>query len=618
MTEQARPSTAKRERYSERRAWSGGDAQALTATPEGYTVADYALARDILRSNCRRELARQRSKIAFGEHTIALEQTFRTDPGRARVRLDDDTAVVVRQVTAETSRSAPEEGSFHTPPTVGSARSSTAPLTSSLKKTSSTKKSVSFGDRSPKAKRLACHGTLDITTATDVASMREANDSGPRITSPIHAACYKGDYLVLKHLLSYYFGQESDKLVNSLCACGMTPLQVACEQGHARIVKLLLRCRADPNKRGKKRHRSCITMACMSRNRELLDLLLAHGAVVDEEALITSCSQGHGDMVELMTTYRQKRSLSLDLRSQFLHKRAPLPEIEAAIMNKAAAVAITYEHPEMVGALLGDGKSTISKRRVAECAVDAAQHGNYKLLRVLIKQYDHELVANAKDSNTQGTLLHHVVPLSCMNSVVLLIRLGVDVNARDARGITPLYIACARGYTSIVRVLLHAGALCAAMGPNDETPLHIAAQENHYGCVELLLSHGKAPVDALTLDHCTALHLACQRGNTRVAECLLDHGADVDAQTTCCESALVKASRMSHAQTVKLLLARNAKPVEHDSVSAVETSSSREEPESELDSKSSSRPPAVGVQVKSNTHASLKRWFRTVIKKQHD
>jgi ankyrin repeat protein len=382
-------------------------------------------------------------------------------------------------------------------------------------------------------------------------------------------------------------------------------------------------------------------MACIQKNIELVELLLQYGATVDDDALSIAASSGYDDIVRLLVNFRPKRNLSFDIPAQFFQKNSAekTGELDASSINKAAAVAVTQDHPKMLLILLGDGKGQASRTKVMACALDATIQSDYRLLRALAKLYDAKILLDTKDANS-CTLLHHAVRNENVKSAMLLVRLGADVHARDSGSITPLYIACARGHSSIVRVLVEAGAKCVSMGPNDESPLHIAAQENHLACVEILLEHGRAPVDGLTRDRCTALHLASQRGNTQVAGCLLEHGADVNALTISDETPLLKASRMSQFQTVKLLMSRGART--HPKASSSEnrrgkenanpSSSSTDEVELQFDENRNSSNANVNFSraahvekrsqggedsifiAKSNTHTSLRKWIRSVLK----
>lgn len=64
------------------------------------------------------------------------------------------------------------------------------------------------------------------------------------------------------------------------------------------------------------------------------------------------------------------------------------------------------------------------------------------------------------------------------------------VNARDASGYSPLHVASALGYQSIVTLLLQSGANVYAQDFRGRTPLHYAACRNFENIARLLLEHG--------------------------------------------------------------------------------------------------------------------------------
>lgn len=57
-------------------------------------------------------------------------------------------------------------------------------------------------------------------------------------------------------------------------------------------------------------------------------------------------------------------------------------------------------------------------------------------------------------------------------------------------GNTALHIACLAGQEAVARALLGAGAKADAQSAAGFTPLYMAAQENHAGCVKMLLAAG--------------------------------------------------------------------------------------------------------------------------------
>lgn len=60
------------------------------------------------------------------------------------------------------------------------------------------------------------------------------------------------------------------------------------------------------------------------------------------------------------------------------------------------------------------------------------------------------------------------------------------------------------------------------------TPLHVSAWQGHVEMVALLLTVGRADVNAVDHDNRTALHSASWQGNASIVRLLLEHGAAPD------------------------------------------------------------------------------------------
>ncbi|CAH0492813.1 unnamed protein product [Peronospora farinosa] len=626
----------------------------------------YESTSSLLNAPRRAELLRQRNCVAFDHQTIELRQAFRTAPEPVTVELprrDSNPSSILR--TRSTSA---DRGSFSIARGMecGATRNEDNEKKQLMMKK---KKKVSFVQTEPEQEleqslsassgdQCSCWGLTLTDTIKDM-------------PSPIHAACRRAELQTLKHLLSFYFGADLIKLVNSSCACGRTPLEVACETGNTKIVKLLLKRHADPNGTGsatpgarqtlsshirnhrrrsidpmlarKRRRHTCFGIACQNRKSDILELLMQYGARIDEDALVMAASCGQEDVIRTLVSFANadaKKKIS-PVHQLFYKKgaeaneRTYVPLISSSSMQKACSAAVV-EHKELVRVLLGDGKNATSRKNVVKCAFDAVNVADYRLLKCLITMYDTRYLLDARDKTSHSSLLHAAVKSGSAKTVLLLIKMGADVHAQDGSGIPPLYLACARGQEVVVHTLLKKKAKCLAVGPSGETPLHIAAQENQLACVKLLLEVGKVSVDDMTHDRCTALHLASQRGNTAVATCLLDHGANVDAMTVDNETPLLKASRMSQFQTVKLLLSRNAsaQPMLTSSTSELNLvagggasfeSSSSISPRSGAQLSRSRSWTSLGnsihrksskgseriITTKSNTHTSFKHWLRS-------
>lgn len=117
-----------------------------------------------------------------------------------------------------------------------------------------------------------------------------------------------------------------------------------------------------------------------------------------------------------------------------------------------------------------------------------------------------------------------------------LIEKGVNLDAQDAWGSTPLHIAVScrkrQGFTTsrndeAVRLLVQSGASPAIPNIQDETPMNKAALLGPISFVQLLLNHGADPL-AEDRNGETALNRAAEGDHEDIVELLLSLGADVN------------------------------------------------------------------------------------------
>ena len=183
----------------------------------------------------------------------------------------------------------------------------------------------------------------------------------------------------------------------------------------------------------------------------------------------------------------------------------------------------------------------VTEGQTALCA--ACREGHESVVRLLLH--------NGANPNVQDgfgtTALHYAVghcrfyDTRCVKRtetsiVEMLSSAGADVNALDIVGASPLYLACEKGKTEFVKLLLRRGA-----NPNVRTkgtyPLHAAYRAENYDVIKLLLDY-KADVNVPDVSRETVLHYAVESvtaaesmdsdtGNVMV-QLLLDAGADVN------------------------------------------------------------------------------------------
>lgn len=132
----------------------------------------------------------------------------------------------------------------------------------------------------------------------------------------------------------------------------------------------------------------------------------------------------------------------------------------------------------------------------------------------------------------------------------------VDVNIRDAKGMTPVMHALENGCRSLCRMLLDCEQLDVhAKDQGGLTPLLWAIKGKDQDAVALLLARGSAPKVRDTQGE-TALHYAALYGKLSIAEMLLGQpGVDPDQRNNYGHTPLSVAASYAEAKVVEMLLA---------------------------------------------------------------
>jgi ankyrin repeat protein len=118
----------------------------------------------------------------------------------------------------------------------------------------------------------------------------------------------------------------------------------------------------------------------------------------------------------------------------------------------------------------------------------------------------------------------HQVKTGNSKAVEMYIRGGINVNAKDRDGSTPLMIASERGDSEMARVLLENGADPNARDIDGYTALMFVSYSGNLEIARLLVKSG-ADVNARDKDGWTAMMFASIEKKTEVAEFLKKHGA---------------------------------------------------------------------------------------------
>ena len=139
---------------------------------------------------------------------------------------------------------------------------------------------------------------------------------------------------------------------------------------------------------------------------------------------------------------------------------------------------------------------------------------------------------------------------------------GEPVDARDARGWTPLICAVQAGKTDAVRLLLSKHANPNLVTTKGCSALDFAVEEGHDEAVPLLLDAGADPngfrVTMANGGTCSPLFMAVNHDRLALAKLLLAHGARINDKNNRGNTALIQASRVEDVDQIKWLIGQGA------------------------------------------------------------
>lgn len=133
-------------------------------------------------------------------------------------------------------------------------------------------------------------------------------------------------------------------------------------------------------------------------------------------------------------------------------------------------------------------------------------------------------------TNTGNTLLH-VAAATDNNQIFdfLLDQQKIDINAKNNKNETALFIAFANGYCHEVAMLVHLNGETSLIHPfTGDSLLHFSVRENLQDVFDKLLSKNNIDIDLKNGNGETALYLAIENGHLHFAEKLVNVGADVN------------------------------------------------------------------------------------------
>ncbi len=299
---------------------------------------------------------------------------------------------------------------------------------------------------------------------------------------------------------------------------GLTPLQVACGHGDTKAVLKLLSRGSDLYTLDSKMGVSALHKAVYSGNKDTVDLLLNHGALIN----LQSSSSGN------------------------------TPLHDALYFKRGCDLSI-------IEVLLKHGANTNIINRAGLTPIESARVLNDKDAVKLLLEYEQNRQSQASKE------LMSAVKLNDFTKVEHLLKLKkINLEETDDNGFTPLLWASRQGYTIIVKTLLDYGAnpnhLDQWMGA---TAGHKACFWGHADVLQLLVQHGLDLNARGGYNGYTALMDAVSRNHLDAAQILVESGANINISGHDGLTAMDIAQKNNNSTILKLLRQVNSTRPSH-------------------------------------------------------
>jgi ankyrin repeat protein len=321
-------------------------------------------------------------------------------------------------------------------------------------------------------------------------------------------AAKQGNLDILRSALAAKIDPNISELQAGRNPRNKTALMFAVERGHLAIVEHLIIAGADVNlsdRPGKKLGKTPLMYAAESDHPEIVKLLLRSGAVVDYQD-----KRGQTALYYAVLEQKTEAVKSLLEYGADPHKKNwdSTPFESATYSNKEIVMLITH-YDQSKG-------SEVSDRAREEMLRSASFKGDLGIVRELIAQ---GVNLTAKDHNGWNAL-SYACAKGHLDITQVLLAAGADVNIKDQSGCTALSEAAYWGHLEIVNILLSAGAEVNGIDNEEGSiPLFKTIYFERTSILEVLLAAGANP-SLRNEDGKTVLEFAVEQQKMEIVEVL--------------------------------------------------------------------------------------------------
>ena len=342
--------------------------------------------------------------------------------------------------------------------------------------------------------------------------------------TPLHVACKWGNISTVQTLIDAEISivntaNGEGNIVNRANKEGNTPLHIALKNGRAHIAKLLLGIASCKIEALNRFDESPLHIVARSMDIDLIECvvsrsksILNHADGFGDTALFSACRSGNIDIVKLL----------VNAGGDPLHVNERTCEMPIHIACRSENMGLF----QYLNTKIGDkDKLWYQVNCLGQTLLHlACRRGNLLIVK--------EIINNACDCNPKDAKGMTPLHVACLKntveiSKVLLAHLKVDVNIQNVFGDTPLHIACANDNPDIVTLLIDHDACVITQNTNGDSPVHIASRSCRFEVIHKLLPVEKSQgvkCDEVNKDGYTPLHISCINGRVPIVEYLTKNG----------------------------------------------------------------------------------------------
>ncbi|UCC13025.1 MAG: ankyrin repeat domain-containing protein [candidate division WOR-3 bacterium] len=394
--------------------------------------------------------------------------------------------------------------------------------------------------------RAALSGRSDIA-AELIRRGANINTGDVDNSQPLHCAAISGDTATAALLLSRGVN------INVRDDNNLTPLHFASSYRQLPMVGFLLEHGADGDVQTSQ-GLAPISYAAFSNNLELAELLIEHGADINHSmedgstplhnAAYRGASEVFNYLVEhgadIHATDNEGASVlhaALGPNSYDIAKKLLELGLDANIRTDANATPLHYlgwhGTVETAELLLEHGADINTRNDNGWTPLTFAAHHNFELTQFYLSRgadVNPDMPNDTVDGRCRVsgiTPLYGAVRSDSLNTVMLLVEDGADLNIPDDNGVTPLHLAVGKGNNEIARYLISKGAALSKEDRYERTELHTASVMGMHDLANTLVDAG-SDVSAQDRFGQTPLDYAFSHGFSHVAELLKNNGAAIN------------------------------------------------------------------------------------------